>query len=169
MEKIKLNTIKTSDKNPRSITRDKLEALARSIKEFPEMMKLRPIVVNKEGVILGGNMRYRALKHLKYKEVPGEWVEVADGLTPEQEKRFVIEDNVAFGAWDMDILANEWDEGLLLEWGVDIPVYEAEKEPGITQDSTKFTKDEMIEFSMYCSKLDLNTINGLLIEWKEGQ
>ena len=68
MEKIKLNTIKPSDKNPRSITRDKLEGLARSIKEFPEMMKLRPIVVNKDGVILGGNMRYRALKHLK-KEV----------------------------------------------------------------------------------------------------
>ena len=86
------------------------------------MMKLRPIVVDGEGVVLGGNMRLKALQHMKYKEIPDEWVKRADELTEDEKKRFIIEDNVGFGDWDFDALANEWDTELLDDWGLDLPV-----------------------------------------------
>ena len=84
------------------------------------MMSLRPIVVNRDGMILGGNMRYQALVALGYKEIPDTWVKVADQLNTEEERRFVIEDNVGFGDWDYDMLANEWDSTELEEWGLDV-------------------------------------------------
>lgn len=90
------------------------------------MMKLRPIVVNTDMLILGGNMRYRACKEIGMKEIPDDWVKVADELTPDEQKRFIIEDNVGFGEWDYDILANEWDVDILQEWGLDMPFYEPE-------------------------------------------
>ena len=91
-----------------------------SINDFPKMMSLRPIVVNRDGMILGGNMRYQALVALGYKEIPDTWVKVADQLNTEEERRFVIEDNVGFGDWDYDMLANEWDSTELEEWGLDV-------------------------------------------------
>ena len=84
-------------------------------------MSLRPIVIDAKGIILGGNMRYRAIKELGYKEIPDEWVKRADELTDEEEHRFIIEDNVPFGDWDWDILANEWDAEQLTEWGLELP------------------------------------------------
>ena len=119
---VKLSEIKPNPDNPRVIKRNQLKSLQKSLSDFPEMMKLRPIVVDEDGVILGGNMRYQAL--LANGAIETE-VEKVSGLTPEQKREFVIKDNVAFGAWDWDKLANEWDAEQLDEWGLDIP--EAEK------------------------------------------
>ena len=85
------------------------------------MMALRPIVIDAENVILGGNMRFRALQDLGFKDVPDRWVKKADELTEEQKREFIIKDNSGFGAWDWDALANEWDAEQLSEWGLDMP------------------------------------------------
>ena len=85
------------------------------------MMELRPIVVDSEGMILGGNMRFKALKELKYKDIPDTWVKRADELTDEEKQRFIIEDNVPFGEWDFELLGG-WDKNLLLEWGLELPI-----------------------------------------------
>jgi len=116
---IKLNQIKINSANPRLIKDDRFRKLVKSIKEFPKMLELRPIVIDDDGTILGGNMRYRALKELGYKEIPDNWVKKASELTDEEKRRFIIEDNVGFGEWDMDMLANEWDAEELEEWGVE--------------------------------------------------
>jgi len=123
---MRLTDIKPNPNNPRLIKDDKFKKLVQSIKDFPAMMSLRPIVVNSEMTILGGNMRYKACQELKMKTIPDEWVKIAEGLTPEEEKRFIIEDNVPFGEWDYDILANEWDTDLLSEWGLEVPFYDPE-------------------------------------------
>ena len=120
---MKLTEIKPNERNPRTITKDKLEKLKKSIKDFDKMMSLRPIVVDENNVILGGNMRYNALKALGYKDIPDEWVKKAEDLTEEEKKRFIIEDNVGFGEWDFDMLANEWEVSDLQEWGLDLPDY----------------------------------------------
>jgi len=115
---VKLSEIKPNPDNPRAIKRNQLKSLQKSLSDFPEMMKLRPIVVDEDGVILGGNMRYQALLANGATETE---VETVSGLTPEQKREFIIKDNVAFGDWDWDALANEWDMGQLSEWGLDIP------------------------------------------------
>jgi len=124
---MKLSEIKINKNNPRTIQRDKMEKLKRSIEQFPKMMSLRPIVIDNNKMILGGNMRYLALKELGHTEIPDEWVKFATQLTDEEKNRFIIEDNVGFGDWDWDILANEWDAEELEEWGLDIPEMEAEE------------------------------------------
>jgi hypothetical protein len=118
---IKLSTIKSNPNNPRVIKDDKFAKLVNSIKEFPKMMELRPMVVNSDMVVLGGNMRLKALKEAGYKEVPGEWVKSAESLTEEEQRRFIIADNVGFGEHDWDMLANEWDAVELEAWGLDMP------------------------------------------------
>jgi DNA modification methylase len=115
--------IKTNPDNPRVIKDDKFDKLVKSIQEFPEMLDLRPIVVNSTMMVLGGNMRLRACQKAGLKEVP---VLKADDLTPEQQKRFIITDNASFGAWDYDVLANEWEVADLEAWGVDVPDWECE-------------------------------------------
>ena len=117
---MKITDLKLNPDNPRLIKDDKFKKLVKSIKEFPIMLELRPIVVDKDMVILGGNMRYRALEELGYTELKDEWIKKADVLTDEEKKRFIIEDNVPFGEWDWEIL-NTWDLGELGEWGLDIP------------------------------------------------
>ena len=119
-----LSEIKPNPNNPRLIKDDKFKKLCQSIKDFPEMLELRPIVVNKDHIILGGNMRYKAAKEIGLKEIP---VTIAD-LTPEQEREFLIKDNVSGGEWDWELLANEWDSEELEEWGVDLPKFEQEYE-----------------------------------------
>ena len=118
---VKLSEIHTNPSNPRIIKDDRFKKLVKSISEFPKMMELRPIIIDPEGMILGGNMRFKALKELKYKDVPALWVKRADSLTDEEKQRFIIEDNVPFGEWDWDVLANDWDSEKLIEWGLDIP------------------------------------------------
>ena len=118
---MKLSDIKSNPNNPRIIKDAKFEKLKKSITEFPKMMALRPMVVNDENVILGGNMRFKALKELGYKEVPDEWVKQASDLTDDEARRFIIADNVGFGEHDWDLLANEWDLEQIEDWGVDLP------------------------------------------------
>ena len=109
--------IKVNPDNPRLIKDKKFKSLVQSIKDFPEMLEAREIVVNTDMVILGGNMRYQAAKEAGAPKVP---IKIVDW--PEDKQReFIIKDNVAGGEWDYDVLANEWDATLLSEWGVDIP------------------------------------------------
>ena len=103
--------------NPRFIKDQKFKTLVKSIKDFPEMLKLRPIVVNKEMIVLGGNMRLKACIEAGLKQI---WVNVAEDLTPQQEREFIIKDNVGFGEWNWDNLANEWQPTQLKEWGLDV-------------------------------------------------
>lgn len=118
LHQVKINEIKTNPNNPRLIKGNKFEKLVRSIKDFPEMLKLRPIVVNKEMMVLGGNMRLKACIEAGLKEV---WIAKAWELTPEQEKQFIVKDNVGFGEWDWDMLANVYNNNELIEWGLDVP------------------------------------------------
>mgnify|MGYP002629086117 CR=1 FL=1 len=112
--------LKISKNNPRQINGDQFERLKQSIKEFPEMMRLRPIVYDPKTMeVLGGNMRLRAIRELNMKDIPDEWFVSADDLTDEQKREFVIKDNVGFGEWDYNILANEWDDLPLEDWGLD--------------------------------------------------
>lgn len=120
---MKLKDIKPNPNNPRLIKDDKFKKLCQSLKDFPEMLELRPIVVNRDHIILGGNMRYKAAKEIGLKEVP---VTIAD-LTPEQEREFLIKDNTSGGEWDWEVLANEWDTEQLDAWGLDIPAFEVDE------------------------------------------
>nr|WP_319268358.1 ParB N-terminal domain-containing protein [uncultured Draconibacterium sp.] len=121
-ETIDLKSIKPNDQNPRFIRDEKFDKLCASIEKFPKMMELRPIIIDGESVVLGGNMRLRALTELGFKEIPATWVKMADELTEDEKRRFIIPDNSGFGEWDWDILANEWDVEDLKSWGVDTPV-----------------------------------------------
>lgn len=118
MQLVKITALKQNPNNPRIIKDDKFAKLVQSIKDFPEMLKLRPIVVNNEMIVLGGNMRLKACKEAGLKEVP---IIKAENLTEEQQKEFIIKDNVGFGEWDWDSLANEWDSEELEGWGLDVP------------------------------------------------
>ena len=117
IQKVKIETVFPNVLNPRTIKKDKFEKLVKSIKEFPEMLELRPIVVNSDMNIIGGNMRFKACQEIGLKEV---YVIKAENLTKEQVQQFVIKDNVGFGEWDWDILANTWDTKELAEWGMDV-------------------------------------------------
>jgi len=117
IQKVKISAIKSNPNNPRLIKDDKFHKLVKSIKEFPQMLELRPIVVNHEMVILGGNMRHKACIEAGLKEVT---IVKAKDLTEEQQKEFIIKDNVGFGEWDWDVLANECDAESLEEWGLDV-------------------------------------------------
>jgi site-specific DNA-methyltransferase (adenine-specific) len=119
-EKISINKLIPNPNNPRLIKDDKFKKLVQSIKDFPEMLDIRPIVVNKDMVILGGNMRYKACKEAGVKEIP---VIVTD-LSDDKQKEFLIKDNTSGGEWDWDIIANEWDIEQLTEWGLDVPIFE---------------------------------------------
>lgn len=118
---VKIGSVKSNPNNPRIIKDDKFKKLVKSIQEFPEMLNLRPIVVNEDMVVLGGNMRLKACKEAGLKEVP---IIQASDLTEDQQRQFIIKDNVGFGEWDWDMLANEWDEHELNEWGLDVPVFD---------------------------------------------
>jgi len=147
MKTIKLSAIKPNENNPRYITEEKFEKLVNSIIMFPKMMQLRPMVI-KDNVLLGGNMRRKAIEEIanrmrngnltekqhgsllqnsavfdlvKVGEIPADWVANADDLTEQQQQEFIVKDNVGFGSWDWDALANEWDAGELAEWGLDLP------------------------------------------------
>jgi hypothetical protein len=120
---VKLSEVKSNPNNPRIIKDDKFTKLVKSIKEFPKMLEIRPIVVNADMIVLGGNMRLKACKEAGLKEVP---VIFAHDLTEEEQKQFIIKDNVGFGEWDWDMLANEWEPELLEDWGLDVPIFEPE-------------------------------------------
>jgi hypothetical protein len=118
VQHVPIGSIKPNPNNPRTIRDERFHKLVQSIKDFPEMLELRPIVTDAERVVLGGNMRLKACKAAGLKTVP---VVVADHLTEAQRREFIVKDNVGFGDWDWDALANEWQEEELTRWGVDIP------------------------------------------------
>jgi hypothetical protein len=118
-EKVKISQVKTNPNNPRLIKDHKFKKLVKSIKEFPEMLEIRPIVVDKDNIVLGGNMRLRACQEAGLKEV---YILKASQLTEKQQREFIIKDNVGFGEWDWDDLANEWDAEELEDWGLDLPM-----------------------------------------------
>lgn len=117
VNKVKISEVKVNPNNPRLIKDEKFQKLVKSIKEFPEMLDIRPIVVNADMIVLGGNMRLKACKEAGIKEIP---IIIADSLSEEQQREFLIKDNVSGGEWDWDILANEWDAELLEDWGLDV-------------------------------------------------
>jgi DNA modification methylase len=121
IETVKISAVKSNPNNPRIIKDDKFKKLVTSIKEFPQMLDIRPIVVNDEMIVLGGNMRLKACIEAGLKEVA---IIKASELTPEQQNEFIIKDNVGFGEWNWDDLANSWDNEQLTEWGLDIPNFE---------------------------------------------
>jgi DNA modification methylase len=118
---MKISQIKSNPNNPRIIKDDKFKKLCESIKTLPKMMELRPIVVDDNFIVQGGNMRLKALNELGYKDIPDTWVKQAKDFSEEELKEFIIKDNVGFGEWDWDDLANNWDVEKLEEWGLDIP------------------------------------------------
>ena len=122
-ELIPISKVKANPNNPRIIKDEKFQKLVKSIQEFPQMLEIRPIVVNEEMIVLGGNMRLKACQEAGLKEVA---IIKATDLTEEQQKEFIIKDNVGFGEWDWNDLANNWETEKLQEWGLDIPGFEAE-------------------------------------------
>ena len=114
---VKITEVKVNPNNPRLIKDDKFKKLVRSIKDFPEMLNIRPIVVNSDMIVLGGNMRLKACKEAGLKEVP---IIIADNLTEEQQREFLIKDNTSGGEWDWEMIANEWDAEQLGDWGLDV-------------------------------------------------
>jgi ParB-like chromosome segregation protein Spo0J len=143
---MKLSKLKLNPSNPRIIKDDKFKKLVKSIKDFPEMMEKRPMVcvTDADGLLypLGGNMRLKALIELKYKEIPDNWVMLADEWTEEKRNRFTISDNVSFGEWDWDTLANEWNVEELSEWGMDIPNFELDEEKDYSDKNKEIDTDE---------------------------
>jgi hypothetical protein len=119
IETVKISTVKTNPNNPRVIKDEKFEQLVQSIKDFPKMLEIRPIVVNDDMIVLGGNMRLKACKEAGLKEVP---IIKASDLTEEQQREFIIKDNVGFGEWDWEQL-KEWDSEELEAWGLDVPEF----------------------------------------------
>ena len=119
VEKVKIGEVKNNPSNPRLIKDDKFRKLVKSIQEFPQMLELRPIVVDENNIVLGGNMRLKACKEAGLKDV---FIVKAENLTEEQKQEFIVKDNVGFGEWDWDMLANEWDVEKIQDWGLDLPV-----------------------------------------------
>jgi len=124
MQRVPIGTIKNNPNNPRVIKDDKFKKLVQSIKDLPEMAEVRPVVVNTDMVVLGGNMRLKAMREAGWKDVP---IQVVD-WDEDKQRQFIIKDNVSGGEWDWDMLANEWDTEELQEWGLDLPDFDNAKE-----------------------------------------
>ena len=118
--KVKIEDVKPNPSNPRIITDDKFKKLVKSIREFPNMLDLRPIVVNDDMEVLGGNMRLRACKEAGLKEIP---IIKADNQTPKQQREFIIKDNIGYGDWDWSVLDEQYDDNTLLDWGIELPEF----------------------------------------------
>jgi DNA modification methylase len=130
MQRVPIGTIKNNPNNPRVIKDDKFKKLVQSIKDLPEMAEVRPVVVNTDMVVLGGNMRLKAMREAGWKDVP---IQVVD-WDEDKQRQFIIKDNVSGGEWDWDMLANEWDTEELQEWGLDLPDFDNAKELEAEQD-----------------------------------
>lgn len=158
--KAKITDIKPNPKNPRIIKDAKFEKLVNSIKEFPEMLEKRPLVcytdVDKKLVILGGNMRYKAAKELGIKELS---VVLADDWTEEQKAQFLIKDNLGYGEWDWDTIANEWDSESLIQWGLDIPNFDTPKD-------LDYSILDEVDISEQLSELSSNVKKAIQIEFE---
>jgi ParB-like chromosome segregation protein Spo0J len=163
-EKVKISDVKTNPKNPRLIKDEKFKKLVKSIIEFPEMLELRPIVVDENNIVLGGNMRLKALKEAGFKEVT---IVRANGLTEQQKDEFIVKDNVGFGEWDWDMLANEWDADKLDEWGLDVQIFKEDMDSELKDLST--TIDNLYRIEIVCKDEEHqeNSYNKLIEEGYE--
>ena len=144
---MKLKDIKPNPNNPRVLRDDKFQKLKKSIQEFPKMLSLRPIVIDENNIVLGGNMRLRALQDLGFTDLDDSCVKYANDLTEEEKQRFIIADNVAFGEWDWDTLANDWDVVDLEAWGLEIP---------------QFDERGQIDYSDKNQEIDVEDLEGLM-------
>lgn len=173
---IKLSTLKTNPNNPRLIKDDKFMKLVKSLETFPQMMELRPIIVDENNVIQGGNMRFKALLHLGFKEIPESYVKQGKELTAEQWREFVIKDNVGFGEWNWEDLANEWNIEDLEMWGLDLPlITETEKLSELKFEDIYYTPENKpnielkncLNLDKFNTKLEIIENSDLSIEQKE--
>ena len=173
VKKVKISEVKKNPANPRLIKDYKYNKLVKSLKDFPQMLELRPIVVDKDMVILGGNMRYRASVDAGLNEV---WIKIADNLTEKQKKEFIIKDNSNFGEWDWDMLANEWDIQSLNDWGLDLPAvyFDNDEEPEFDQeeldeDLDKYINNNIKQIVLYYNTEDYETMQEKLEKLKESE
>jgi len=158
-QQVKINKVKGNPDNPRIIKNDKFKKLVKSIQDFPEMLKLRPIVVDEDMMVLGGNMRLKASKDAGLKEV---WIEVAEGLTEEQKKEFIVKDNVGFGEWEWDMLGNEWDSVQLAEWGLDVWQNEDDEQNNEVNDiSNNISEEYRVEIELNSEREQEQVFNEL--------
>lgn len=169
---MKLSELKINPNNPQKF--DDLSKLENSIKEFPKMMELRPIIYDSKNMqVLGGNKRLICLQNLDYKEIPDNWVKAADELTEDEKKRFILADNIGFGEWDWDILESEFESDELEEWGLSVENFNidySDKNQEINVD--EFSDKMLLKFELsedefsFCmdklSKTDANKENALL-------
>lgn len=163
-ELIAISKVKANPNNPRIIKDEKFKKLVKSIQEFPQMLEIRPIVVNEEMIVLGGNMRLKACQEAGLKEVH---IIKASDLTEEQQKEFIIKDNVGFGEWDWNDLANNWDSDKLENWGLDIPGFENIEEKEQDDLSDKIKSEFRIEIILKDEKEQEITYNKLIGEGYE--
>ena len=158
-QQVKLYKIKGNPNNPRIIKNDKFKKLVKSIKEFPEMLEKRPIVVDEDLMVLGGNMRLKASKDAGLKEV---WIDIAEGWTKEQKDEFVVKDNVNFGEWEWDMLANEWDSVQLAEWGLDVwPNEDDEQNNDVNDISDNISEEYRVEIELNSEREQEQVFNEL--------
>ena len=159
VEKVKISEVKNNLSNPRIIKDDKFRKLVKSIQDFPQMLELRPIVVDENNIVLGGNMRLKACKEAGLKDV---YIVKAENLTEEQKQEFIVKDNVGFGEWDWDMLANEWDIEKLDEWGLDVPKIMDSSEDDLKDLSS--TIDNLYRIEIVCKDEEHqeNTYNKLI-------
>ena len=134
-----IKEIKPNPNNPRIIKDNKFKQLVKSIQDFPQMLELRPIVIDENNMVLGGNMRLKACIEAGMTDVP---VIHANNLSEEKKKEFIVKDNVGYGEWDWDDLANNWDAEELTEWGLDIPNFDTE---GFSDKNKELSLDDVTD------------------------
>jgi ParB-like chromosome segregation protein Spo0J len=159
---MKLKDIKPNPNNPRVLRDDKFQKLKQSITEFPKMLSLRPMVIDENNVVLGGNMRLRALQELGFTDVEEAWVKRSSDLTEDEKKRFIIADNVAFGEWDWDTLANDWEVVDLEAWGLEIPQFNQDINLDDFFEENNEEKEEKFKIILEYTEDDFNLINEAL-------
>ena len=146
IKEINIKEIKSNPNNPRVLKDDKFKKLVQSLKDFPEMANVRPIVVNTDMIVLGGNMRLRAMQEAGWKKAP---VQIVD-WSIEKQNEFIIKDNVGFGEWDWDVLANEWDVEKLEDWGLDVPIFDTNIND--IEEIDEF--NESVNFTIKCDSIE---------------
>jgi len=171
IEEISITKVKPNRENPRIIKDHKFKQLVQSIKDFPEMLQIRPIVVNNNMEVLGGNMRLRACQEAGLKNIH---IIKAEDLTPDQQKEFTIKDNVSFGDWDWDVLANQWDSSYLNDWGMDVwnadeDFFELDEDPEEKKVKPLASDDDFSTFEMVMLHSDKIVLIKVLQQIKEEQ
>lgn len=162
LKTVKISEVKQNPNNPRTIRDDKFTKLVASIKAFPEMLNIRPIVVNNDMVVLGGNMRLKACREAGLKQVP---IIVANELTEAQQREFIIKDNVSGGDWDWSLLSNDWDADQLNEWGLDIPTFLTNDEIDLDkffEDNGDSENEQKFKIILEYTENDYNEVNDAL-------